>query len=116
MNYNILSYAIYLPIIALIMIKVGWMFYIHGELYLTHVFNNNSIVKSINSILLAGYYLLNLGYAIFTMAYWNHINSMEQLFNALSSRLGLMIMGLAILHYNNVFCINYFLKTKNSKF
>lgn len=95
------------------MIYVGWLFYKNGELFLFNLLNHNkSIVKSINNILLAGYYLVNLGYAIITIAYWEEITSVAQMLNSLSHHLGTIIIGLAVLHYNNVLCLNYLVKSK----
>ena len=116
MNYNILAYAIYLPIIAVIMVKVGWLFYTHGELFLLNLFQQDqSIVKPINNLLLIGYYLLNLGYAIITIAYWEKIDTVQDIFNTLSYHLGIIIIGLSILHYNNVLCLTYLVKSKTIK-
>ncbi|WP_146191785.1 hypothetical protein [Algibacter marinivivus] len=115
MNYNIISYIIYIPIIFFIMIYVGWLFYKHGELFLLNLFQDEAIVKSINNILLIGYYLVNLGYAIITIAYWEVINSIPEMLNTLSHHLGIIIIGLAVLHYNNVLCLTYLVKSKSLK-
>ncbi|WP_323789352.1 hypothetical protein [Psychroserpens sp.] len=113
MNYNILTYCIFLPIIAMIMIKVGWMFYTNGEVFLMYLFQQNtSLVKSINNILLIAYYLVNLGYAVITLAYWETIESALQMLNTLAEHLGIIIIGLAVLHYNNVLVLNYLVKSK----
>ena len=61
------------------MIYVGWLFYTYGELFLFNIFNDKSLVKSINNLLLIGYYLVNLGYAIITIAYWEVINSIPDM-------------------------------------
>lgn len=115
MNYNIISYLIFIPVIFYIMIYVGWLFYQHGEIFLLHLFQNKFIVKSNNSLLITGYYLVNLGYAIITIAYWELINSIPEMLNALSYHLGIIIIGLAILHYNNVLCLSYLVKSKSLK-
>ena len=116
MNYNLLTYSIYLPIIAVIMVKVGWMFYTHGEVFLMHLFQHNSaLVKSVNNLLLIGYYLVNLGYAIITLAFWETIETLPQMLNTLSEHLGVIILGLALLHYNNVLLLNHLVKSKTLK-
>ncbi len=95
------------------MIKIGWLFYKNGEIFLLNLFKQQVVlVKSINNILLIGYYLVNLGYAIITIAYWETISSISEILNSLSHRLGIMIICLAVLHYNNVFCLTYILKSK----
>lgn len=116
MNYNILAYGIYLPIISFIMIKVGYLFYKYGEIFLLNLFKQNlSLVKSINNILLVGYYLINIGYAIITIAYWETLDSFSKIINTISYHLGIIIIGLAILHYNNVLCLTYLVKSKTFK-
>jgi len=95
------------------MIKIGWLFYKHGEVYLMHLLHqNNNLVKSLNTILLVGYYLINLGYAILSIAYWEQITSTFQIINTLSYHLGIIILALALLHYNNVFWLNFLVKSK----
>ena len=116
MNYNIVTYSIYLPIIAFIMVKIGWLFYNHGEVFLLNIFEENTaLVKSINNLLLIGYYLVNLGYAVFSLAYWETVESVIQIFNTLGEHLGTIIIALALLHYNNVFLLNYLVKSKTLK-
>ncbi|MBR9914122.1 MAG: hypothetical protein GYB32_04740 [Algicola sp.] len=116
MNYNLLSYAIYLPIIGIIMVKVGWMFYKHGEIYLMFLFKHNqALVASVNKLLLAGYYLLNLGYAVISLAYWEQIHSIVDMLHRLSEHLGIIIIAIAVLHYNNVLLCNYLIKSKTIK-
>ena len=116
MNYNILTYSIYLPIIVFITVKVGWIFYTHGKVFLSFLFQKNeALVKSVNNILLTGYYLVNIGYAIITIAFWEPIYSFIQMINALGNHLGIIIIGLALLHYNNVVILNYLVKSKTLK-
>ncbi|RZN82613.1 MAG: hypothetical protein EVB11_07800 [Winogradskyella sp.] len=113
MNYNIITYCIYLPIISFIMVKIGWLFYKNGEVFLLNLFSNNiDFVKSINNLLLIGYYLTNIGYAIITIAYWENINSTVEMINSLSYTIGKIILLLAIMHYNNIFWLKYLNKSK----
>ena len=104
MNYNIIAYLIYTPVIAVITIQVGWMFYKNGEVFLFSLIPNNTpLVKNINNLLLIGYYLVNLGYAIFSISQWDQILTLNQLLQTLSNNIGGIMLILAILHYNNIF-------------
>ena len=95
------------------MIKVGWLFYKHGEVFLTDLFQSNlSMVKPINNLLLIGYYLLNIAYAIITIAYWENVLSIIDMINTLTYTLGKIILLLAVMHYNNIFWLRYLTKTK----
>lgn len=113
MNYNIITYLIYLPIIAFIMLKVGWLFYKNGEAYLISLLKGDlPLVKNVNNLLLIGYYLVNLGYAIITISNWENINSVLEMINTLTHIIGKIILLLAILHYNNIFWLNRLTKSK----
>lgn len=113
MNYNLIAYSIYAPIIFYIMIKVGWKLYKHGEIFLLNLFGNDiSTVKNINNVLLTGFYLINLGYAVYTISYWEKIQTIQGLFNSLSHTLGKIIIILSILHYNNILCLTLSVKSK----
>lgn len=113
MNYNLISYFIYLPIIAFIMLRVGWLFYKNGEVFLMYLVPNNiQMVKNINNLLLIGYYLVNLGYAVLTISNWKLIESSIEAINTLAFTIGKIMLLLAILHYNNVLWLNYLTKRK----
>jgi len=95
------------------MLKVGWLFYKNGEVFLLNLFNQNQpLVSSINKLLLIGYYLLNIGYAILTIAYWEHLENGTEIINSLSLTLGRMIIVLAIMHYNNILILKHIHKQK----
>ena len=112
MNLNIITYSLYLPIISFITIKTGWSLYKNGKVYLQGLFKNDMLlVNRINKILLMGYYLVNLGYAVITISYWSTIKNEIELINSLTFTLGKLILLLAILHYNNIFWLN---QLKNS--
>ena len=75
MNYIIISYMIYLSITVYITVIVGWECYKNGLVYVTSIFKDKKLVEAINRILLTGYYLTNIGYAIMTLKDGVEINS-----------------------------------------
>jgi hypothetical protein len=95
------------------MLRVGWLFYKNGEIFLTNLIPNNiQMVRNVNNLLLIGYYLVNLGYAVLTISNWKLIESSIEAINTLTSTIGKIILILAILHYNNVLWLNYLTKHK----
>ncbi|MDX2360561.1 MAG: hypothetical protein QNK23_07125 [Crocinitomicaceae bacterium] len=102
MNYNLISYIIYIPITTLITVVVGKLCHANGLVYIQSLFKNEKIAHSINNLLLVGYYLVNIGYAILMVERWPNVTSVGQVFNELSGRIGLIVMLLAFLHYFNV--------------
>ncbi|MBJ7429505.1 MAG: hypothetical protein JHD28_11205, partial [Bacteroidia bacterium] len=110
-NYNFISYLIYLPITFYITVIVGWVLYKKGIVFLNDAFNSNVELASIlNKFLLLGYYLLNLGYAAISIHIFSEINSITQLIEELSKRIGLLIIGLALMHYFNMYTFSHFNK------
>jgi hypothetical protein len=110
-NYNFISYLIYLPITFYITVIVGWVLYKKGIVFLIDAFNSNVELASIlNKFLLLGYYLLNLGYAAVSIHIFSEINSITQLIEELSKRIGMLIIGLALMHYFNMYTFSHFNK------
>lgn len=113
MNLNIITYCIYLPIIVFITVKIGWYFYKNGVVFLMDILKHDtSLVKPINNLLLASYYLINIGYSIITISFWEKINTEIEAINSLSETIGKIILLLAILHYNNIFWLKKINKPK----
>ena len=103
MEYNIYAYLIYLPIIFFITFRVGWLFYHHGEIYIIGLFHgDNDLARAVNNMLLLGYYLINLGYATYTLRYWETIESFTQMIGTVAFNTGAIIFILGIMHFINL--------------
>ncbi|WP_344925679.1 hypothetical protein [Aquimarina addita] len=101
----------YLTITALLIIKVGQRCYQHGNTFVMHLVpGDKDFCLRINNILLIGYYLINIGYAVITLSGWSTINSIEQMIESISNRTATIICILAVLHYFNLFWITKFIK------
>lgn len=112
--YNIIAYIIFLAAISFITVKVGWVFYKNGEVYIKMLLPNEiHLVQSINKLLLVGYYLLNLGYAAVTLSFWEQIMTITQLCSVLFLKTGTIILFLALMHYFNLFWLLVYSRTKN---
>lgn len=103
MNYNILSYSIYLPVTFYITFVVGRICFENGEVYLHRLMDEHpDTVKAMNRLLLIGYYLLNLGYAAIMLSDWPVIINLSQAFLLSFTRIGTILFILGIMHYNNM--------------
>lgn len=110
---NTIGYLLFLPIIGFITFRVGWIFYKNGEHYLIDMLGDNKeVVQAINKLLLVGYYLVNMGYAAVTITFWTDITSWGVLVGELSEKLGILILLLGLMHYNNLFWTKYLSKNK----
>lgn len=110
-NYNIIGYAIYLPITFYITIWVGYLCHKHGEHHLDSVFHGDMhLVKPVNNLLLVGYYLLNLGYATVVLSFWEQLDTPMEIVNSVSLKLGIIILGLGLMHYFNLWATGFIAK------
>ncbi len=115
MTYNTLSYIIYAPITIYITVVVGYQCYKNGLVYVQSIFKDEKISEAINKILLIGYYLTNIGYAITTIKGWKSITNTYQLISELSSQIASIILILAAMHYMNIIVLSFWRKTSNVK-
>jgi len=114
--YNLLAYIIFLTTLFFITFKVGWVFYKNGEVYIRMLLpDDHHLVQSINKLLLAGYYLINLGYVVLNLAFWEHIETLQSMCEELFLRAGTIIVFLALMHYFNLIWLLLFSRKQKSK-
>lgn len=115
MLYDITSYILFLSISFYVTIKLGWVFYKNGEVYLYEIFKNQTAyVQKLNKLLLIGYYLVNLGKAALTITFWENITTTEGLITIVSHKLGSLLILLAIMHFINLIGLYILSKKTNS--
>jgi hypothetical protein len=106
---NITAYILYLFITYLITVRVGLIFYRNGEHYLFYLLHGDKkLGATINKILLAGYYLLNLGYTALMISTWKTVNSWAEVFVSVSLMTGKIMLTLALIHFLNMAVIYLF--------
>ena len=112
MNYNILSYALYLMVTVFITVYVGWILYKNGWLHLKSIFGAEiELASKVNQLLLTGYYLLNIGYAVFSVSIWPPIENLTQALTTVGERSGSIILLLGLMHYFNIWITSKYGKT-----
>src|SRR6187402_3057254 len=110
---NILAYIIYLFITYLITVRVGFIFYRNGRLFILELLKNDvALTDFINRILLVGYYLLNLGYATIIVSTWSVVHSWQELFLTITMMTGKILLTLSVMHFFNMLAI-YFISKRN---
>ena len=103
MNYNILNYLIYLPLAIALAVWVGQTLFKKGRIFLMTIFRGDQeLVDSVNHLLIVGFYLLNIGYAIYTMKVIMPIPTLQVMIEALSLKIGRILLILGALHLLNL--------------
>lgn len=108
--YNIIAYILYLLITSFITLYVGARCHQSGGIYLQYLLGDHAPCRAINNLLLCGYYLVNIGYAAWSLHDGFHISNMNELVLTLCLRTGMIIGLLCILHYINL--ITFYILSK----
>ena len=110
------AYITYIILSIVITIFVSRTLSKNGEIYLIEGFGGNiDLAKSVNHMLVVGFYLLNLGFVLLRMRTGVAIEDMEALIVYLSSGLGFVLLALGIAHFFNMFVIYTFRKSYMAK-
>lgn len=116
MNLNLLSYLLFFPAMLALAVAVAQTCHTHGRPWMLRLFDGDAaFVDALNNILLVGCYLVNLGYIALVVADWEPIVSVEQLLGTLAQRMGLIVLALAALHYQNIAVLLIWSKLKQRR-
>jgi hypothetical protein len=104
MNYIIITYSFYLVITIALTIWVARTLFKNGKVFLIDIFHGNKeLADSVNNLLLVGFYLINIGYAVYTLQVTNSIANVQEVIEQLSLKIGLIILILGAMHFFNLY-------------
>lgn len=104
MNYVIITYSFYLLISIALTIWVARTLFRNGKIFLVDIFHGNKeLADSVNNLLLVGFYLINIGYAVYTLQVTSDILNVQQVIERLSLKIGLIILILGSMHFFNLY-------------
>jgi len=104
MNYIISTYATYLVVSVLLTIYVARTLYKNGRVFLIDIFHgNNELADSVNKLLLVGFYLINIGYAVMVLKIWGEVETPRKMIEILSTKIGTIILILGAMHFFNLY-------------
>ena len=104
MNYVVATYALYLVISVALTIWVARTLHKNGRLFLVDAFHGNEpLADSINHLLVVGFYLMNIGYVTLALKYGDKATNLQELLEALSTKVGLVLIILGGMHFFNLY-------------
>ena len=104
MNYHILTYAFYVALTIGLTVWVAHTLFKNGRIFLVDIFHgNHDLADSVNKLLVVGFYLINIGYAVFTLKIIDEVESVRLLIETLSVKIGGIILILGAMHFFNLF-------------
>ncbi|MFI6446366.1 hypothetical protein [Kitasatospora sp. NPDC050543] len=107
MDCTVVSYAVYLPIATGLTIWVARTLTKNGRIFLADVFaGDEKLADAVNHLLVVGFYLLNLGFVALWMKTDQQVIGTQGVFDALSIKLGTVLLVLGGMHLANVYVLN----------
>lgn len=105
---EIFTYLLYILITSYITIYVGNLLYLDGGIWLSDLLGSFEWVGKMNNLLRIGYYLVNLGYVFYAINDWEVMNNWLTALIQLAEKIGMILLLLGYLHYQNIILISIF--------
>jgi hypothetical protein len=107
MNPTVITYLVYLTISITLTVWVARTLSRNGKPFLDDAFNKDeALAKSVNQLLVVGFYLINFGYVALNLKLRNEIIDARQSIEALSVQVGLVLLVLGGMHFFNLYIFN----------
>ena len=104
MNYLIITYTIYLLCTISLTVWVAKTLFKNGQIFLVDIFHGNKeLAASVNNLLLVGFYLINIGYAVYTLQVGHAVLDVQGVIEVLSLKVGFIILILGGMHFLNLY-------------
>ncbi|MFF8956440.1 hypothetical protein [Streptomyces sp. NPDC014894] len=107
MDLNVIGYIVYLLVSVALTVWVARTLSRNGRIFLGDVMHGNEkLADAVNHLLVVGFYLVNLGFVALYLRVAQDIGNTRDLFDALSVKLGVVLLVLGVLHLGNVYVLN----------
>jgi hypothetical protein len=107
MDLTVLAYVIYLVISVALTVWVARTLSRNGKVFLADVLQGNEkLADAVNHLLVVGFYLVNLGFVTLYLKNADGVADARQLFEALSVKVGVVLLVLGVMHLGNVYVLN----------
>ncbi|MFI9206431.1 hypothetical protein [Streptomyces sp. NPDC053048] len=109
MDLTVVAYVIYLLISLGLTVWVARTLSRNGRVFLADVLHGNEkLADAVNHLLVVGFYLVNLGFIALYLQDDTTIADARGVFEALSRKLGVVLLVLGVMHLGNVYALNKF--------
>ncbi|WP_334627477.1 hypothetical protein [Micromonospora sp. CPCC 205539] len=116
MDIKVWMYLVYLAVSIGLTIWVARALSRNGLVFLEEVFADERLARAVNSLLVVGFYLLNLGYVTVAMKHPDPVGSTSEAMEELSLKIGLVLLVLGALHFFNVFALGRYRRGRLRQF
>ena len=103
MNATVITYGLYLLIALPLTVWVARTLFRNGRVFLVDCFHGNEeLADSVNRLLVMGFYLVNFGFVALYLRLANEVEETRGVFEALSAKLGVVLLVLGGMHFLNL--------------
>ncbi|MEV6326570.1 hypothetical protein [Streptomyces sp. NPDC051909] len=107
MDLTVVAYVAYLLVSIGLTIWVARTLSRNGRIFLADVLHGNEkLADAVNHLLVVGFYLVNLGFVALYLSGDGAVADARQLLEALSVKLGVVLLVLGVMHLGNVYVLN----------
>ncbi|MGC5003379.1 MULTISPECIES: hypothetical protein [unclassified Streptomyces] len=107
MDLTVVAYVIYLLISVALTVWVARTLSRNGKVFLADVLHGNEkLADAVNHLLVVGFYLVNLGFVTLYLKNSDGVADARGLFEALSVKVGVVLLVLGVMHLGNVYVLN----------
>jgi hypothetical protein len=105
--YIVISYAVYLVVTLAVTVWTAHTLHSSGRIFLVDAFHGNeALADSVNHLLVVGFYLINVGFVALALETQANFESARQAIELISSKIGVVLMVLGIMHFLNLAVFN----------
>ncbi|MEW2636037.1 hypothetical protein AB0903_31455 [Streptomyces sp. NPDC048389] len=107
MDLTVVAYIAYLLISVGLTAWVARTLSKNGRIFLADVLKGDEkLADAVNHLLVVGFYLVNLGFIALYLKSADEITETRGLFEALSVKIGVVLLVLGVMHLGNVYVLN----------
>jgi hypothetical protein len=107
MDLTVITYVVYLVISVGLTVWVARTLSTNGRVFLADVLQgNDKLADAVNHLLVVGFYLVNLGFVALYLKAADTVSDTRGLFEALSVKIGVVLLVLGVMHLGNVYVLN----------
>ncbi|UYQ63971.1 hypothetical protein [Streptomyces peucetius] len=107
MDLTVVAYVAYLLISIGLTVWVARTLSKNGRIFLADVLKGDEkLADAVNHLLVVGFYLVNLGFVALYLKSADEITEARGLFEALSVKIGVVLLVLGVMHLGNVYVLN----------
>ena len=99
---SITLYLAYAAVAIALVVFLARTLYRNGQIFLRDVFDDDDMARSVNHLLVVGFYLLNLGYALLLYKVQPARVELTFAFNELVTKVGALLLSLGLIHLVNM--------------